>query len=202
MQLEQSPDWIRFTLRQPMDADPGAKWVYNSGGSALIAEVVRSATGMHAHQYAERHLFAPLGITRFHWKLTPTGHPDTEGGLYLDAGDLAKIGQLYLNDGKHEGKQLLPAGWAKQATAKHVQNTSANPNSPGYGYQWWRYDRRGVEVWAGNGFGGQFLLVMPQHRLVSVVTSWNVFGERVQGVLVPFIDAMLDAAGVPKLGTS
>ena len=50
-QLENSPDWIRFTLRQPMDA--------------------------------ERHLFAPLGISRYHWKLTPTGHPDTEGGLYL-----------------------------------------------------------------------------------------------------------------------
>ncbi len=198
MQLEHSPDWIQFTLDQPMDAEPGTKWVYNSGGSALMAEVIRSTTGLHAQQYAERYLFSPLGITSYHWKLTPTGHPDTEGGLYLDAGDLAKIGQLYLDDGKWNGKQLLPPGWAKQATAKHVPNIAANPNSPGYGYQWWRYDRRGVEVWAGNGFGGQFLLVIPAHGLVGVVNSWNVFDQRVQSVLAPFIDAMLDAAGVPK----
>jgi CubicO group peptidase (beta-lactamase class C family) len=198
MQLERSPDWIKFTLSQPMDAAPGTKWVYNSGGSQMMSEVVRKASGMHAHKYAERYLFEPLGIKSYHWKLTPTAHPDTEGGLFLAPADLAKIGRLYLNDGVWKGKRLLPTGWAKEATARHVANiVPNNPNSPGYGYQWWRYDRRGVDVWAGNGFGGQFLIVVPQHRLVGVVNSWNVFGDRVQGVLVPFIDAMLTAAGVP-----
>jgi hypothetical protein len=60
-------------------------------------------------------------------------------------------------------------------------------------------DARGVDVWAGNGFGGQFLIVVPQHRLVGVVNSWNVFGERVPGILGPMIGAMLDAAGVPAV---
>jgi CubicO group peptidase (beta-lactamase class C family) len=78
-----------------------------------------------------------------------------------------------------------------------VAAVSDAPNAPGYGYQWWRYDRRGVDVWAGNGFGGQFLLVVPQHRLVAVVNSWNVFGDRVPGILGPYLDAVLDAAGVP-----
>ena len=197
MQLEHSRDWIRFTLAQPMDADPGVKWAYNSGGSALMAEVIRSATGEHADRYAERHLFGPLGIRDYHWKKTPTGHPDTEGGLYLGARDLAKIGRLYLDDGVWRGKRLLPPGWARQATARHVAAVSDAPNAPGYGYQWWRYDRRGVDVWAGNGFGGQFLLVVPQHRLVAVVNSWNVFGDRVPGILGPYLNAVLDAAGVP-----
>jgi CubicO group peptidase (beta-lactamase class C family) len=197
LQLERSDDWIRFTLRQPMDADPGTKWVYNSGGSQLMAEVIRSATGEHADRYAERHLLAPLGIRDFHWKRTPTGHPDTEGGLFLNARDLAKIGQLYLNDGVWRGRRILPAGWAREATARHVAATSDAPNAPGYGYQWWRYDRRGAEVWAGNGFGGQFLLVLPQQRVVAVINSWNVFGERVPGVLAPLIGALLDASGVP-----
>jgi CubicO group peptidase (beta-lactamase class C family) len=197
LQLERSADWIRFTLGQPMDAEPGAKWAYNSGGSQLMAEVIRSATGEHADQYAERHLFTPLGIRAFHWKRTPTGHPDTEGGLYLNAGDLAKIGQLYLDDGVWRGQRLLPAGWARDATARHVARVGDAPNAPGYGYQWWRYDRRGVDVWAGNGFGGQFLVVIPQYRLVGVVNSWNVFGQQVPGVLGPMIGAMLDAAGVP-----
>ena len=198
LQLERSPDWIRFTLAQPMDAEPGAKWVYNSGGSALMAEIIRSATGVHADEYARRQLFAPLGIASFHWKKTPTGHPDTEGGLYLDALDLAKIGQLYMDDGVWRGTRVLPAGWAREATSRHVDHVAANPSSPGYGYQWWRYDRRGTEVWAGNGFGGQFLLVIPQHRIVAVTNSWNVFGAPATGVLAPLIEAVLDAAGVAR----
>src|SRR5688572_16185001 len=198
LQLEFSSDWIRFTLAQPMDAEPGTKWVYNSGGSALMAEIIRSTTGQHVDKYAEQHLFGPLGIRDYNWKKTPTGHPDTEGGLYLEALDLAKIGQLYLNDGVWDGKRILAPGWAKEATTRHVQNTApANPNSPGYGYQWWRYDRRGTEVWAGNGFGGQFIIVLPAHNIVGVVNSWNVFGAQVAGVLGPFIDAVLNAARVP-----
>ena len=198
LQLERSSDWIRFTLAQPMDADPGAKWVYNSGGSQLMSEVIRHATGLHAHEYAERHLFGPLGIRDYHWKRTPTGHPDTEGGLYLEARDLARIGQLYLDDGVWQGARLLPAGWAREATARHVESINANPGAPGYGYQWWRYDRRGVDVWAGNGFGGQFLVVIPAARMVGVVNSWNVFGDRVPGILGPFIDAMIEASGAGR----
>jgi hypothetical protein len=198
MQLERSPDWIRFTLAQPMDAEPRTKWVYNSGGSMLMAEVIRSTTGMQADDYARRYLFGPLGITSFHWKRTPTGHPDTEGGLYLDATDLAKIGQLYLDDGVWKGTRILPAGWAKEATSRHVDHVAANPNSPGYGYQWWRYDRRNTEVWAGNGFGGQFLIILPQHKIVAVTNNWNVFGTPATGILGPMIDAVLDAARVPR----
>jgi len=193
--LEASPDWMRFTLSQPMDAEPGTKWVYNSGGSALMAEVIRSATGMHADEYASRELFGPLRITH-HWKKTPTGHPDTEGGLYLSSLDLARIGQLYLDDGVWKGRRLLPSGWAREATSRIVDHVSANPASPGYGYQWWRYDRRGTEVWAGNGFGGQFLVILPEHRMVGVANSWNVFGTPAAGILVPLINALLDAAGV------
>ncbi|HEY0811356.1 MAG TPA: serine hydrolase, partial [Longimicrobiales bacterium] len=87
LQLERSRDWITFTLNQPMDSDPGSKWAYNSGGSALIAEIIRKTTGQHIDKYAEKYLFEPLGIRDYYWKKTPTGHPDTEGGLYLEPED-------------------------------------------------------------------------------------------------------------------
>jgi hypothetical protein len=197
LQLERSRDWIRFTLAQPMDAEPGTKWVYNSGGSALMAEIIRRVSGEHIDSYAQKHLFGPLGIKDFHWKRTPTGHPDTEGGLYLNSLDLAKIGQLYLDDGVWNGTRILAPGWAKEATARHVDRTNPSATaSPGYGYQWWRYDRRGAEVWAGNGFGGQFLIVIPSQRIVAVANSWNVFGAPATGILGPLIDALLDASGV------
>ena len=79
-----------------MDAAPGTKWTYNSGGSQLLSGVIRSATGRFIDNYATETLFRPLGIREFHWKKTPTGH----GGLYLSAEDLAKIGLLYLRDGQ------------------------------------------------------------------------------------------------------
>ena len=94
LQLEKSKDWIQFTLNQPMDAAPGAKWVYSSGGSHLLSGIIKKATGMFIDDYAAKYLFNPLGITDFHWKKTPKGYPDTEGGLFLKAEDLAKIGWL------------------------------------------------------------------------------------------------------------
>ena len=187
-QLEMSADWVQFTLDQPMDADPGTKWAYSSGGSQLMSAVIRKATGMTVDAWAERHLFGPLGITDYHWKKTPTGLPDTEGGLYLEAEQLAKIGYLYLKDGVWDDQRMLPEGWARQATSRIVEE-------PGYGYQWWRLDRDSTEVWAGLGFGGQFLLVLPAYDLIGVLNAWNVFGDVAGSILMPFRDALIAAAG-------
>jgi len=189
LQLEHSDDWIQFTLNQPMDADPGERWVYNSGGSHLMSGVIKQATGSFVDEYAEAHLFGPLGIRDYHWKKTPTGYPDTEGGLYLEAEQLAKIGYLYLHDGVWDGHRILPEGWVRTSTERHVD--SVTPAGWGYGYQWWRIDRGETEVWAGLGFGGQFLVVLPEHDVVGVVNSWNIFGQRGPSILNAFLEALL-----------
>jgi CubicO group peptidase (beta-lactamase class C family) len=186
-QLEKSADWIAFTLSQPMDAEPGTKWVYNSGGSQLLSGIIRKATGQHIDEYANATLFRPLGIRDFHWKKTPTGEPDTEGGLYLTADDLARIGYLYLRGGEWNGVRILPVDWVKAATARHV---SGLPGGWGYGYQWWIASRDGVDVWAGRGFGGQFLFVIPARDIVAVVHSWNVFGKPAK----PFLRSVRERA--------
>ena len=192
LQLERSDDWITFTLAQPVDADPGTKWAYNSGGSALMAGVIRQATGRHIDEYAARRLFVPLGIRAFHWKRTPTGHPDTEGGLYLSAPDLAKIGYLYLRDGVWEDRRLLPEGWVREATTRHVTGVAGTWD---YGYQWWITSRGGVDIWAGRGFGGQLLVVIPSRDIVAVVSAWNVFGGDARGIFEPLIEALLSDSG-------
>jgi CubicO group peptidase (beta-lactamase class C family) len=192
-QLENAADWIQFTLSQPMDAAPGEKWVYNSGGSHLMSGVIRSATGEFIDTYAEQYLFGPLGIDEYHWKKTPQGYPDTEGGLYLRAEDLAKIGLLYLRGGEWDGQRILPDGWTDQATARRVEDV--NPAGWGYGLQWWRLDRGDTVIWAGLGFGGQFLLVLPQHDVVGVINSWNIFGDAPANVRSAFIEALLASVG-------
>jgi CubicO group peptidase (beta-lactamase class C family) len=188
IQLERSKDWIQFTLDQPMDAAPGTKWSYNSGGSQLLSGVIRTATGRFIDDYANERLFRPLGIRDFHWKKTPTGHPDTEGGLYLSAGDLARIGLLYLRDGMWDGTRVLPDGWVRSATTHHV---TAVPGRWGYGYQWWLTTRDGEEVWAGRGFGGQLLIVIPSRDIVAVVQAWNVFGDKARPIFEPLVSAIL-----------
>ncbi len=182
--LEASEDWVQFTLDEPMDAAPGEKWAYNSGGSHLMSAIIRKATGTTVDQWAERQLFGPLGITDYYWKRTPTGLPDTEGGLYLEAEQLAKIGYLYLRDGVWDGQRILPEGWAREATSRIVEE-------PMYGYQWWRVDTDSTEVFAGLGFGGQYLLVMPAYDLIGVLNSWNVYGDLVGSILLKFRDALI-----------
>lgn len=195
LQLEKSDNWVAFTLAQPADSDPGAKWSYNSGGSHLMSAIILQATGLTTAEYAEEHLFRPLGIQDYHWKTDPQGLPDTEGGLYLAAEDLARVGVLYLQDGVWEGERLLPEGWVAAATARQVDDIA--PNNPnwnwGYGYQWWRLDASGLDVWAGLGFGGQNLIVIPDRGLVGVINSWNVFGRSIP-LVIPFIDAMIEAS--------
>jgi hypothetical protein len=188
VQLEKSDDWIAFTLRQPMDSDPGAKWAYNSGGSQLLSGIIRKATGTFIDAYADETLFRPLGIREFHWKKTPTGHPDTEGGLYLSAEDLAKIGYLYLRGGEWEGARILTPEWVRAATSRHATGLAGGW---GYGYQWWVTERSGVDVWAGRGFGGQLLLVIPARDIVAVVYAWNIFGSPARPVFEPFLSALL-----------
>jgi CubicO group peptidase (beta-lactamase class C family) len=158
-----------------------------------MAGIIRAATGAHIDAFAEQHLFGPLGIGEYHWKKTPRGYPDTEGGLYLEAEQLAKIGYLYLHDGVWAGERILPDGWVAEATARQVDRVGMG--DWGYGYQWWRIDTRGTDVWAGLGFGGQFLLVLPAYDVVGVVNSWNVFGGNQGNVLGAFVDALLASAG-------
>jgi CubicO group peptidase (beta-lactamase class C family) len=136
--------------------------------------------------YAEEYLWTPLGIDAYHWKKTPAGLPDALGGLYLEAEQLAKIGYLYLSDGIWDGVRLLPEDWVEAATRRHVVR-------PGYGYQWWRPDPGGVEVWAGQGFGGQYLLVLPQYQIVAVINSWNLFGGSFPNPRDALVRALVEA---------
>ena len=195
LQLEASEDWIQFTLNQPSDAAPGTQWVYNSGGSHLMSGVILDATGMTIDEYAAAHLFGPLGVDDLHWKMTPKGLPDTEGGLYLEARQLAKIGYLYLQGGRWKDQELLSEDFVTGATARQVD--AVNGLGWGYGYQWWRLDRDGLDVWAGLGFGGQYLLILPAHDLIGVVNSWNIFGERLPNTRDALLNALIEAAGAP-----
>jgi len=181
-QLEKCDDWINFTINHAMEFDPGTVFEYCSGASELLAAITKKSTGLHADEYAEKHLFQPLGITRYHWKKTPKGFPDTLGGLYLEARDLAKIGYLFLNDGIWDGARILPESWAQVSVSPHVADVAPDNDkvNTAYGYQWWLppYDDQSEEyMFAAMGFGGQYMVVAPKYNLIAVFNGWNIFDK-------------------------
>src|SRR5204863_3496027 len=112
---------------------------YNGGASARLTYVLHRATGADIEEYAARHLFAPLGIERWFWKRTPAGLADTEGGLYLEPRDLAKLWYLVLKQGEWDGKQVLGRDWVRASVTAAVA-TGAVAGAPGYGLCGWLYE--------------------------------------------------------------
>ncbi len=173
--MEATEDWVQYVLDQPMAEEPGKTFVYNSGATQLLSYLIEQVTGKEADDYAKEQLFAPLGI-EYAWKRTPKGLADTEGGLYLRPRDLAKLGLLYLKDGTWEGKRILPEGWVKDSTTWHTGTRGTR----GYGYKWWVLRRKGpgaYEAYAGLGYGGQRLIVVPELELIAVFTGWNIYDK-------------------------
>jgi CubicO group peptidase (beta-lactamase class C family) len=196
--MEASYDWVKFTIDRPMAREPGAKFNYSSGESELLAHIFRRATGFDIEEYAARHLFAPLGIERWYWKRTPAGLIDTEGGLYLEARDLARIWYLYLAHGTWNGVQLVSPEWVEASVTPWVP-VGTRPDAPRYGFKWWLYPDPTDStryVWSGSGFGGQFPMAFPELDLIVVFNAWNILpggpGLPVRRVMARLASAVTD----------
>jgi hypothetical protein len=176
--MEATDDWVQFVIDRPMKDEPGTVFAYSSGATELLAHIFQRETGIDIEHYARRHLFGPLGITKYHWKRTPLGVVDTEGGLYLSTEDLAKIGLLYLNDGLWNGRRLVSSDWIKESLTPRIDAPEGSQHFQ-YGYQWWLlpYGQPSRLAWAARGMGGQRLLVFPDDRLIVVSTAWHILNE-------------------------
>ena len=173
--MEATRDWVQFVIDRPMAHEPGTVFAYSSGASELLAHIFRKETGQDIERYARAHLFRPLGIVHYYWKRTPLGEVDTEGGLYLSSGDLAKFGYLYLRDGVWDGARLLSSEWIRDSMAPRVDAGQGWR----YGYQWWLapYGDGPRYAWSAIGIGGQYLIVFPEDDLLTVVTAWHILDE-------------------------
>ncbi|ACT59604.1 beta-lactamase [Hirschia baltica ATCC 49814] len=179
--LENSQTWIQFILDQAMYEQPGTVFQYNDGASVLLGKILRVATGQRVDAWAKEKLFGPIGIEAFHWKISPDGEADTEGGLYLSAQDMARIGYLFLRDGLWNGKRVISEDWVRRSVASNVASSSTGDNSSpfGYGYQWWvPEDGKGRALgFGGFGLGGQRIMVFPKYDVVVVFQGWDPVGE-------------------------
>jgi len=176
-----------FALRRPLVNEPGAAFSFNPGTAHLAARVVVGATKGSISGFAKKHLFGPLQIERYLWKIDgPGGNELGYAGLQLSALDMAKIGQLYLQDGVWNGKALMSSKYVDAATRK--QNNGGAPLGWSYGYLWWVAPTDAPSAFMAGADDGQRIYVDRTLNLVAVVTSDS---PRVRGQKLAEVDLVL-----------
>lgn len=162
-------DSVQHILDLPMEYDPGETWVYCSGATNLLGAIVAEATETSLFDYAVEKLFTPLGISSsdVFWPRDNHGRYWASGGVEMLPRDMAKFGYLYLNNGTWDGEQIVSTEWVQQSAETLVSFDDYS----GYSYQWWTYPTDIVNVYAAQGFAGQFIFVVPSLDMVVVFTS-------------------------------
>lgn len=170
-----SGDPIGYLLNQPMASTPGTEFNYNSAATNLLARVLESAVSQNIESYAQSRLFDPIGIDQVTWEYFADGTANGGAGIDLRPRDLARLGQLYLQEGQSGANTVVEGLWIGESTTPRYSwrsNFGALKNFT-YGYQWWVTDGlyEGFLAW---GHGGQYIFVSPSKNLVVVTTvNWR-----------------------------
>ncbi len=163
-------DWRKLFLEASQKNAPGSMFEYNSMNSYMLSAIVTEITGESMLDYLRPRLFEPLGIMRVFWESCPQNITKGGWGMFLRIEDMAKLGQLYLNKGMYDGKQILPEDWVLEATKTQIQ--TGKPASPGYGFQLWTgNDREGAYTF--NGMLGQNVYCYPDINMIIITNAGN-----------------------------
>ncbi len=190
-----SDDGVQFVLDKPMLHNPGEHWLYSGGVSLLLGAITQQVAGVSLRDFADEHLFDPLGFDGVSWFQAPGGWYNTLGGqLRVNSRDLARLGFLYLNNGNWNGTQIISEEYVTNATTPIAHTPFEHEPEIGYGWQWWTHSDLGIYfAW---GLHGQKIMVSPEHDMVVVFTAlmedydpeFYLFDEYILGSLEPSED--------------
>lgn len=168
-----SGDHLGFLLRKPFTAPPGAEFTYNSAAVHLLGVVLEQATVMQLPTLARFALFEPMGISVSRWEQLGGGYYNGGAGLDLRPRDLARFGQLFLQDGSSGGRQIIPADWIRFSTEERFdwRMHSGALRGISYGSLWWVVPGTSEPLYFAWGYRGQYVVVVPDLQLVVVATN-------------------------------
>ena len=174
IQMDAAPDRYRFILERPIVGEPGVKWTYCGGATALLGRLIAKGTGQSLHDFARTAMFEPLGLGPTEWRTGRDGEPLAASGIRMRAPDLLRIGRMVLGNGTWQGRQIVPADWLKRSTESAVQIDEFRR----YGWHWYLVEffggtSRAEHTIAGIGWGGQRLYVLPARDLVVAMNAGN-----------------------------
>ena len=163
-------DWVSYILGQKVVHKPGTRFQYSNAGPYLLGVLLQRLSGMDLADYLQVHLFDALGIERPQIERCPGGYMFVAGGLHLNVKELGRFGQLYLQKGVWNGKQLLSRDWVTQSTARQIDCGERNGWVDGYGYLFWHLKGN---MFMASGKYGQYCIVIPDREAVISVNSDN-----------------------------
>ena len=151
---------------------PGTRFVYDTSSSQILSAIIANVSGMSLQEYAEKKLFEPLGFASINWDMDADGYTYGGRGMSLRPRDMAKFGQLYVDEGMWNGERLISAEYVQQSIINQVPiGASAEPV---YGYLWWLGDAASYDAYTALGYGGQHIYVVPDLDLVVTITTNEV----------------------------
>jgi CubicO group peptidase (beta-lactamase class C family) len=176
-----------WMIRRTVKHTPGTHFYYDDEGTNLIAIILRRAVGGNIAEFAKNELFAPLQIDRYFWAVDKDGNLPGFSGLLLTARDMAKIGLLYLQQGRWRERQVVSEAYVRDSTRKHIDGSMPGLQA-GYGYLWWtRPTRDGSPAYFASGWQSQLILNFPDRNLVMALAS----GSHLPGGAAKFINEVV-----------
>ncbi|MES2517377.1 MAG: serine hydrolase [Bacteroidota bacterium] len=166
-------NWVDFTLNLSIDKTKVAtpRWDYFTAGVVILGDIIHKSVPEGLEKYADKRLFQPLGITNYQWQFTPQKVANTAGGLKLRSLDYAKFGQLYKNQGKWKGQQVISQEWVTKSLSRQMSISAEEF----YGYLFWNktyhVDEKNYEVYNSSGNGGNKIFIFKDQPIVMIVTS-------------------------------
>jgi CubicO group peptidase (beta-lactamase class C family) len=174
-----SSNWVAYALRRPLEEPPGTRMVYSTGNTHLLSAILTRATGESTLQFARQTLARPLGFELAPWTRDPQGIYLGGNNMGLTPRQMLSFGELYLNDGRVEDKEVVPASWVEASLRPRTESTREHGRY--YGYGWWIRHMGGLEADYAWGYGGQFIILVPSLNLVVVTTADSTPGPDRRG---------------------
>ena len=172
-----SDDHVQWVLDQAFIHLPGDGFNYNTGSSYLLSVLLYQATGQDVSDFARQYLFEPMGIDHIEWDYVPRGGIYNNGGagITISPHTMFAIGNLVLNGGNWDQNQIVPEDWIHQCISNQNETTGTfPPYSDHYGYLWWIGQAHGHDHFFAMGWGGQFLVCVPDFQLVvAAACQWG-----------------------------